>query len=385
MKTAAERIRISEAWLKDCVFPLWTANAIDPVNGGFIENLNADGTAIPGDRRALVQARQIYAYTEALKMNILSPECVIPIIQKNINFFACYSVESGAYIHAVDANGKPAQMQSELYTQAFMLLGLARAYECLKDSALKTRALKLVNYLLSERKNEEGGFTEIKNDVVVFQSNPHMHLFEAFIEWLRIDHDPIWKQLSQQIYKLCLDKFTNNSIGVVGEYFTKDWAVVTLNDTFVFEPGHQYEWAWLLVQYEDAVNTTHSQLAHHLFHVAETYGVDPSSHLAFDELLSDFSIKKRSSRFWPQCERIKAAVQLGLLAEPTEQAKYSLAADSAHQALSTYLVMPVLGLWQDTKDRDHFITQPAKASSLYHIINALSEYTVKRPKLLKGL
>lgn len=385
MKSSAELIRVSEAWLKDSVFPLWTANGVDPVNGGFVENLDANGTAIPGARRALVQARQIYAYTEALKMNILTRDQVVPIIQKNMDFFACYSAESGAYIHAVGADGKPAQLQSELYTQAFMLFGLARAYECLKDPALKARALKLVNYLVRDRKNEAGGFTEIKNDVVVFQSNPHMHLFEAVTEWLRIDHEPVWKQLSHQIYHLCFDKFTNNSIGVVAEYFTKDWDVVTQDDTFVFEPGHQYEWAWLLVQYEDAVNIPHSKLAHHLFNLAETYGVDTSSQLAFDELHSDFSVKKRSSRFWPQCERIKAAVQLGLLAKPTEQAKYSLAADHALMALSTYFEMPVRGLWQDTKDGENFIAQPSKASSLYHIINALSEYKTKRPKLSAGL
>ena len=99
---------------------------------------------------------------------------------------------------------------------------------------------------------------------------------------------------------------------MVAEYFSKDWQPVREQNTFVFEPGHQYEWAWLLIQYEDAVHIKHTPLSKHMFQLAETYGVDKASHLAFDELSSDFSVKKSSSRFWPQCERIKAAVQLQL-------------------------------------------------------------------------
>ncbi len=383
MKTVIENIQSSESWLSECVFPLWTAAAIDPLNGGFVESLDANALPLPGARRALVQARQIYAYTEALKMNILSRETVEPIIRKNVEFIACYSLESGAYVHAVDANGKPVQLQCELYTQAFMLFGLARAYDCLKDAAIKARALKLANYLLRERQNKAGGFTELKNGNVVYQSNPHMHLFEALIEWLRIDHEVVWKELAQQIYHLCKDKFVNNSIGVVAEYFSKDWQPVREQNTFVFEPGHQYEWAWLLIQYEDAVHIKHTPLSNHMFQLAETYGVDKASHLAFDELSSDFSVKKSSSRFWPQCERIKAAVQLGLHTQPDEHAKYCLVADQAFAALATYFEMPIRGLWHDTKDGEKFILQPSKASSLYHIINALSEYKLKRA-LLKG-
>lgn len=381
MKTVSEMIRNSDTWLSECVFPLWSANAIDPLNGGFVESLDAAALPVPGARRALVQARQIYAYTEALKMKILNRETVEPIIRKNIEFMTCYSAESGAYIHAVDVHTKPVQLQSELYTQAFMLFGLARAYDCLKDPAIKGRALKLVNYLLRERKNVAGGFTEIKDGQIVFQSNPHMHLFEALIEWLRIDHEVVWKELAQQIYHLCKDKFVNNSIGVVAEYFSKDWQSLREQETFIFEPGHQYEWAWLLIQYESAVQIPHATLSEQLFQTAEAHGVDKASHLAFDELRSDFSVKKSSSRFWPQCERIKAAVQLGLLAETDQQEKYSLAADQASEALAMYFKTPVRGLWHDTKDGESFILQPSKASSLYHIINAISEYKLKRPFL----
>ena len=375
----SDTINNSRNWLKNQVFPLWTERAFDPATGGFAEALDSNGRPESGPRRAMVQARQIYAYTEAVKMNILLKDEVILILKKNIEYIKNYSLPSGAYIHAVDTLNKPVQLQSELYTQAFMLFGLARAYEVLHDTEIKDRALKLVRYLQTERKNKFGGFTEIKNNEIVFQSNPHMHLFEAVIEWIKIDSDPIWKDLASQIYQLCKSKFTNNEISAVAEYFSEAWEVLRETNKFIFEPGHQYEWAWLVVQYEGLLGLAPSSLPQKLFNTAEKYGVDQKSHLVFDEILSDYSVRKNSSRFWPQCERIKTAVQLGVLASTELKPQFAIAADQAMTALNTYLETKTLGLWFDTKDQGQFILQSSKASSLYHIINALSEYKDKRP------
>lgn len=370
-----------ELWLKNQVFPLWTKNAFDCDSGAFIESLNSSGHAENTSRRALVQARQIYAYTEALKLNILPKEQVSLIIGKNIEFIKDYSLPSGAYLHALDSKNNPAETQSELYTQAFMLFGLARAFEILKDSQIKDRAIALVHYLKSERKNKAGGFTEIKNNKIVFQSNPHMHLFEAVIEWMKIDSDGIWKELASELYQLCLSKFTNNDIQAVAEYFSEDWQVLREDNKFIFEPGHQYEWAWLIIQYEELLSLKKTTLPLKLFDLAEKHGVDSKSNLAFDEILSDFKVNKTSARFWPQCERIKAAVQLGVLATPELKPCFAKAADEAIAALGTYFETETPGLWFDTKTENRFVLQSSKASSLYHIINAISEYKLKRPLL----
>lgn len=374
-------IESSDAWLKDQVFPLWTKNAFDPVTGAFSESLDQKGLAEGAPRRALVQSRQIYAYTEAVKMNILQKDQVSPIIKKNIEFIKNYSLPSGAYLHALDIKNNPVETQSELYTQAFMLFGLARAFEILQDAQIKARALALVRYLTTARNNKSGGFTEIKNNKIVFQSNPHMHLFEAVIEWIKIDSDNIWKEMATDIYQLCRLKFVNNEIGAVAEYFSEDWQVLRENNKFIFEPGHQYEWAWLIVQFEELLSLKSTSLPLKLFDLSEMHGVDPHSNLAFDEILSDFSVNKLSSRFWPQCERIKTAVQLGVLATPELKPRFAKAADEAMAALNTYFKTETPGLWFDTKAGDKFILQSSKASSLYHIINALSEYKLKRPRI----
>ena len=371
-------IEKSMNWLSESVFPLWLDKGFDSTSGVFIESLNSNFQPTTASRRAMVQARQIYSCTEALKMKILSPDVVIPLIEKaTSNLIRVYSLPSGAFLHTIDSQGNPDNLQSELYTQAFVLFGLARSYALLKNEFYKKRALELVNYLNSERKAANGGYTEIKNGQILFQSNPHMHLFEAVIEWARIDNEPVWKNLCENIFNLCEKHFIDSKTGFLAEHFDEEWKPLLQNNRFIFEPGHQYEWAWLFIQFEKTCATPVGALPEQLFKNGELYGIKKSEGLAFDEIWSDHQIKKASSKFWPQSERVKAALEIGL--RSTDRKKYALVADEAMQALWVFLDNAPKGLWLESKLEDgSFTKQDAKASSLYHIINAMSEYAFKR-------
>src|SRR3954471_8025189 len=74
------------SWLSKTVFPLWIKKGIEPDSGSFIESLffNAEPENLP--KRAMVQARQIYSFTEALKRNWLDSAAGHPIIEKSTGF-----------------------------------------------------------------------------------------------------------------------------------------------------------------------------------------------------------------------------------------------------------------------------------------------------------
>jgi mannose/cellobiose epimerase-like protein (N-acyl-D-glucosamine 2-epimerase family) len=248
---------------------------------------------------------------------------------------------------------------------------LAQAYDLLKKPEYKTRAKDLLRYLNSERKAPHGGYTEIKAGQIVFQSNPHMHLFEAALAWLKIDTDADWKKLSQDLFDLCRSQFVANEAKVICEYFDEAWQPLRENGRFIFEPGHQFEWAWLMLQYESISGTKVGSLGYDLYERGEKYGVKPTGETV-DEVWSDFTIKKATSRFWPQSERVKAALDVGS----------SHGADQALNVLMKYLKTPIKGVWYDTlSESGQFNDQAPKASSLYHIINAMSEYSHKRLSL----
>lgn len=382
-RTSPEAVAFCKNWLKDDVIPLWTKNGIDKNNGSFYESLQDDGSPDRGPRRALVQCRQIYALTEAYNMQLIEKSMAQKIVSDAIHFLNQYYKKTGGnFSHAVDGQGEVSESQSELYTQAFILFALARAYKLLESSEIKSTALQLLRYLYTARSLPHGGFSELKNNVLLFQSNPHMHLFEAAIEWIKIDSAPEWKKLGQELFILATEKFIDSKTGFLAEHFTEDWKPELENKYFSAEPGHHYEWSWLLLQFEKCTTISAGDIPLRLYQLAESHGVDKKSGLVFDEITSGFEIIKKSHRFWPQCERIKAALELGLKAPGYEQHLFAASADEGLGCLIRYLETKTKGLWNDTiLENGQFTAQNAKASSLYHIINAMSEFCGKRPLL----
>lgn len=374
----------SRTWLAESVFPLWSTRGIDARTGAFVESLSLEGEPLPLARRGMVQGRQMYAFTEAVRLGILSQAQVQKILAPAVEYFLeHYSAGNGAFYHSVDVDGNPADRRLDLYTQAFAIFGLAAAFETLRDVRLKDRAKQVLAYLKSERSLPDGGYSELVNGRPGHEANPHMHLFEAAIAWCRADKaDTDWKEFAAEINALALEKFIDKDSGALAEHFSPEWKPLREPSGFVWEPGHLFEWAWLFLQYAEATGTDAGPAPAGLYALAERQGVERQTGLALDELWSNGTVKKATARFWPQSEWIKAAVTLGVRAPAGQKAAFAQTADRSLKNLFTYFEGLKPGLWYDTRtEAGQMVNQPAKASSLYHIINAIAEYTAKRPKL----
>ena len=83
-----------------------------------------------------------------------------------------------------------------------------------------------------------------------------------------------------------------------------------------------------------------------------------------NSMTEDFAIRDAGARLWPQTEWLKAALIHG------DEANAILAA----KALGRYLEGVSPGVWRDQMRPDgSFVSEPAPASSLYHIVCAISE------------
>lgn len=352
-------------WLSRQALPLWLERGAHPGDGGFIECLSQKGDPESVPRRTLVQARQIYAFRTARELGVCDPARALALIESGTRFLLerC-SLPDGSFCFSIDPQGHR-QGRPELYTQAFALFGLANAFAVLKRPELKERALELIAYLEGHRRGLRGGFTEMTVAGLAYQSNPHMHLFEALLFWMDSDSEPVWRTLADEILDLALTKMIDPASGALAEHFDEGWSPLREEGRFIFEPGHQYEWSWLMGLHQKLTGRDLMTPRKKLFAVAERTGLHPDRPVAMDELWSDFSVRTDSARFWPQCERIKAAAQLGEWR----------AADEALRMLFLYLETPLPGLWFDRMSGDGVLQpQSAKASSFYHIIGALSEY-----------
>jgi mannose/cellobiose epimerase-like protein (N-acyl-D-glucosamine 2-epimerase family) len=370
------------AWLFDEALPLWWRVDADRVGGGFFEEIGQDGTAQDGPRRIRVCARQIYSFATARDLGWNGP---YEAVEHALNFLLAKGrAPDGTFLSVAAPDGTPVERQFDLYDNAFGLFGLAAAFATRTDrGGLATLAAEIRDRLRKGWAHPLGGFEEAVPRVLPLRANPHMHLLEAALAW--IDVDPVskeWNKLANELAELCLAKFLHPSNGCVREFFDGDWAPVAGDAGRLAEPGHQFEWAWLLARWgrmrrrDDAL-----EAAKRLVALGEQYGVDPARGVAFAEMWDDLSPRNLTARLWPQTERIKGWLAMASLAERDEDIDTAFSrAAAAAASLRRYFATPIPGLWRDRMDETgRFVDEPAPASSLYHIVCAISEMHAVAP------
>ena len=129
------------------------------------------------------------------------------------------------------------------YDQAFVLLAAAELHRYDGAGAWDAKASVLLGRIQALRRDAAGGFSEEDGR---FLSNPHMHLFEACLGWMEADGGGLWSGLADEIAGLPLDQFFDAGKGVLREVFDARWSPVAGEAGDSVEPGHQFEWAWLL-------------------------------------------------------------------------------------------------------------------------------------------
>ena len=357
----AARDRLTD-WLRRDAYPLWWREGYDHARGGFEEQIGFDGRAVAAPRRARVQPRQIFAYAVAGELGWDGPWD--QALRGGLDWYLTHYFRPDGLIRTlVDADGRELDDRVSLYDQAFGLFALATAYGALgRPSGLLRRADTLLARLGATLKHPLAGFEEADPRTVPLLSNPHMHLFEAALAWTEAGGGAHWWALAEAIAALALTKFIDPVSGGLREYFDADWNPMAGITGRLVEPGHQIEWAWLLMRWariagrDDVAATVRRLIA-----IGEGPGVDRGRGVVVNQLLDDMSVHAPQARLWPQTERIKAHVLCG----------DDAGAVAGVDGLLRYFDTPVAGLWRDRLNPDgSFVQEPAPASSFYHIVCA---------------
>lgn len=352
--------REARDWLFDAALPLWAAQGLDPA-GGFHDQIGDDRRAVSAPKRLRVQGRQMFVFAEAERLGWSGPSR--DIVRHGLAFLDAVSPRDGLYPSEYSANGA---VGGCLYDQAFVLLGLAHARRLLDDPGLDARAQAVLAGVRARLGRPDGGFDEVGGGDAPLQSNPHMHLYEACLAWRTLSDAPVWRDTAAVIRGLARGVFIDPVSGRLGEYFAADGARAPGARGRVAEPGHQFEWASLLM----VDSAEDDAAAERLVRLASETGVDRAREVAFfSQDIDDGSPIDASARLWSQTERLRACL---LLRRRTDRPDYWTAeALAAFGALRRYLAAAGEGLWRDRMGLDGGLdAEPAKASSLYHVMGA---------------
>lgn len=233
-------------WFFDAALPLWWNIGADRERGGFHEKIDLDGSPLALPHRARVITRQAYCYCEAGRLGWNGPwrEAATHALDYLRTHFIA---RDATMVSVVGLDGIAQDAGFDLYNQAFALLAYAGAHVAFGGrDGWRELAVALRTTLSRDYAHPDGGMREDRRGLMVLRSNPHMHLLEAALAWMAIDSDPAWRAMADDIVALCLKRFIDPATGALREFFADDWSAAPGVAGRIVEPGHQYEWAFLL-------------------------------------------------------------------------------------------------------------------------------------------
>jgi mannose-6-phosphate isomerase len=351
-------------WLFEAALPLWWEIGADP-RGGFHEQIDLSGRPVDLPQRTRTIARQAFSYCEAGKLGWPGPWRTAARHALEY-FYQHYFIADGTVVAAVGRDSRVADARFDLYEQAFALLALASAHQSFPDEPQwRARALTLRDRLRSDFAHPLGGYREDRTGgIEPLRANPHMHLLEAALAWEMIDSDPAWAEIADAVVKLCLERFVDPDSGAVREFFSLEWTPSPGTRGRIAEPGHQYEWAYLLARWAEFKQCPRPGAIVRMIAFADAHGLDAAQGVAINALLTDGSIHDPATRLWPQAERIRAYSVVSSCAARLPE---------AIAGLSRHFATTAPGLWIERFDADGApVEAPSPATSLYHIVGAVA-------------
>ena len=232
-------------WLCRQALPLWSNAGHD--EHGFVERLALDGTPQPDvPRRVMVQARQIHAFAIAARRGWYPGAADLALRAGDTMITRYWQADAQpGWAFSCTRRGAVADPRRDLYAHAFVLLALAALIRL--DPAPRTVALvhQTLAFLDQTLTHPAGGYVEAWPDTVLpRRQNPHMHLLESL---LTLHETGACGDLTPRIAALIAlfdTRFLPAGDDVLAESYALDWTPA--NPGRGFEPGHHFEWIWLL-------------------------------------------------------------------------------------------------------------------------------------------
>ncbi|MFT4929134.1 MAG: mannose/cellobiose epimerase-like protein (N-acyl-D-glucosamine 2-epimerase family)/sugar [Phenylobacterium sp.] len=364
----------------------------DPIvldnSGGYFQNFYDHGTTFDDHFKQLVSSTRIVVNYAQAAIILDQPE-YLRVAKHGLDYIeqVHYQADSQHYAWTLD-NHQPLDMTQQAYGYAFVLL----AYAAAKKAGLINTDEKLLElYLVLEQRfwqAEYGLYADTispQGELSAYRGqNANMHLCEAMIAAFEASQNPMFLNRATQLAENICQRQAAQTDGLIWEHFTTDFQpdweynkddAKNLYRPWGFQPGHQTEWAKLLLQLNRhnpqpwLVNKAKS-LFDRAFdkawdhqHGGLIYGFDPEGHWCDDD-----------KYFWVQAESFAAAA---LLFEATGEAQYLTHYHSIWQYSWDNMVDHVHGAWFRVLRRDNskYSNEKSAAGAKcdYHTLGACFE------------
>lgn len=288
-----------QTWLWYKVMPVWAGFSLCKDSGGCIENIDLDGRPRPGEsRRGRIAPRQLFSFARAKRLGWNPDGAADRVIEGALAFInSAARHEAGGWAHKFNADGTFQDGRRDLYDHAFVALSACElvALGDARGEALAHEAFSTIDKLFYDERR--GGWHDPETGPGVKRANPHMHLLEASLAHYEAVHDGASLKRINTLCTMFEQHMFDPASGAMIENFNSDWS---RQDADLIEPGHCFEWAYLLGEAQRLTGRDSASWRRRLIDYAENHGIQ--SGFALDAV----GAVSPSFRLWPQLERIRA-------------------------------------------------------------------------------
>jgi mannose-6-phosphate isomerase len=287
----------------DVIVPLWQGPGWNAEMALPYEALDAAHQPLPPQRyRAMACARQLYLFASLIGHVPAAEERAAALFRSLQRHF--HDAEHGGWFYSIDPQGAPLDQRKDLYTHAFILFACAHYWDKVREPLVES-VLNAALEVIARRFATGDGLYEasLERDWSSLNSgplqNPLMHLAEAFLATLSVREDLAVQRALVELCTAMHKRFIDPQQRVLME---KPLGAV---DNW-FEPGHQFEWYFLLESSELLRGSKLHASLEHAFTFTEQLGVDQQTGAVRAMLTLDGQSKDATQRIWAQAEYVRA-------------------------------------------------------------------------------
>ncbi|WP_346949889.1 AGE family epimerase/isomerase [Dyella sp.] len=386
----------SEAFLRAHIahtMAFYHPHAIDPA-GGFFHYYKDDGTIYDRSHRHLVSStRFVFTYAMAAREFDDKRAEYLDAVRHGLRYLreVHRDAASGGYAWTI-RDGKPEDRTYHAYGVAFVLLAYSTA---LKAGLTEVRPWMDETWELLEKRYWDADFGLYRDEADEHWNfsgyrgqNANMHMCEAMLAAYQASDEPRYLERALTLADNMTRRQAAKAEGLVWEHYDVDWNIdwkynldnpKHLFRPWGFQPGHQTEWAKLLLILEPLLLERNREekwlvpTAQHLFDTALDRAWDKEYGGIAYGFAPDGSVCDDDKYFWVQAESLAAAA---LLHARTGEAKY----DEWYQKLWAYswehFIDHKYGAWFRilTRDNRKYDDEKSPAGKVdYHTMGACYE------------
>lgn len=367
-KTLHKRIESCAAHVFQGLIPNWAAYGLTD-QGYSRESLTQNWQPNPvGRLRLLTQCRQLYTLCHATQLGYITGYDAQ--IESLFHFIVHHYWINERWIFSLSDDLTPLDRKSDTYALAFVMLAFSHYYALTKNKHALSYMQHTHEFLCHNMRHPAGGFYEEYplDPQQTRRQNPHMHLLEGYVAAYRATSKPIYLESVIELCDLAHGHFIDQASDTLREFFNNDLSL-DADTGHVVEPGHHFEWSWLLHQTHSLTQREQDlSLAQRLWDSANRYGFASNGGILNSFNGNDGSAVDRDKRIWPITEYLKACCVMTLpLNERLERLETALDFLTTHYLGEN-------GSWIEYLDaQNQSKNYPLPGTTSYHLFLGLAE------------